>query len=136
MWLNCVCDASTDKMLACAPANTVFLASSSLSLKEEGCGLAVILELGNDVSHGIASLNDDSGSSYTALHRSSCNKTSRCPFQLLLVSREAMAESASYAYRMQTVSLAECQCETVFESAESMFVGGHVEPHCNDKRDN
>ena len=56
MWLYCVraiVDASMDEMLAHAPANTVFLASSFLSLKE-GCGVAVILELGNDVGHGIA----------------------------------------------------------------------------------
>ena len=130
-----------DKMLAYAPANTVFLASSFLSLKE-GCGVAVILELGNDVGHGTAYLNDNSESSYTALQSSSCNKTSRCPFKLMLVPREAMAEGASYAYRMLTVFLVECWHEAVFEGAlglnvlmEKMLKGGHVEPHCNGKRD-
>ena len=51
----------------------------------------------------------------------------------MLVLREAMAEGASCAYKMQTVFLVECLFETVFESAlgqnvlaESMFVGEHV----------
>ena len=60
----------------------------------------------------------------------------------MLVPREAMAEGASHAYRMLTVFLMEYQHQTVFEGAlglnvllEKMLVGGHVEPHCNDKRD-
>ena len=44
-------------------------------------------------------------------------KPFRCPFKLVLVPREAMAEGASYAYRMQTVFLVECPRETVFEGA-------------------
>ena len=72
----------------------------------------------------------------------SYNKTFRCPFKLMLVPREAMAASVSYASRMQTVIHVEYQHDTVFEGAlgqnvlaGSMLVGRHVEPHCDDKRD-
>ena len=49
-WSCTIADASMDKMSAHAPDNVVFLANSSLSLRE-GCGLAVILEPGTDVGH-------------------------------------------------------------------------------------